>query len=146
MTPVEPAPRADNIAAIGPAGTAHMSVTDWAKFLALHLRGHPANPRRQARLLSEHAFAQLHTPAEGETYVAGWGARARDWAHGRRPGDRGVTLSHAGSNTMWFCVTWLAPEIDFAVLVACNAGGDPVARACDKMVGRMIQTFAPKVK
>lgn len=142
MKPVDPRGSADNIPAIGPAGTAHMTIGDWAKFVTLHLRGHAANPQRVMRLLGESAFAQLHTPAAGERYAGGWGVQTRGWAKGGRVPDSGVTLTHAGSNTMWFCVTWLAPEIDFAVLVACNAAGDPVARACDKAAGELIRRFA----
>ena len=37
--PVEPGPNADNPPAIGPAGTVHASLADWAKYAALHLRG-----------------------------------------------------------------------------------------------------------
>ena len=36
----------------------------------------------------------------------------------------GPALTHAGSNTMWFAVAWLAPRKDFAVLVACNQAND----------------------
>jgi D-alanyl-D-alanine carboxypeptidase len=38
-------PHADNPAFYGPAGTVHMSVPDWAKFIALHLRGDPGNTK-----------------------------------------------------------------------------------------------------
>lgn len=145
ITPVEPGPSGDNIPAIGPAGTAHMTMTDWAKFATLHLRGHSANPRGEVKLLSADSFQQLHRPVAGETYVGGWGAVQRNWARGGRAGDRGLCLTHAGSNTLWVCVAWLAPEIDFAALVACNAVGKGAGGpTCDEMVGRLIRGFAPK--
>lgn len=139
-------PRADNPPAIGPAGTVHMSLPDWARFIALHLRGDPANPQRQARLLKPESFAWLHAAATGpgEKYAAGWLVTERAWARGAGAGDHGLALNHAGSNTMWFCVTWLAPERDFAVLIACNRGGDAAARACDQVAGALIQTYLPK--
>lgn len=68
----------------------------------------------------------------------------RSWAKGTSAGATGKVLSHAGSNTLWFCVTWVAPEIDFAVLVACNEGGDAADKACDEAAGAMIREFAPK--
>jgi hypothetical protein len=37
--PVPPGPGSDNPQAIAPAGTAHMSLADWSRFAALHLRG-----------------------------------------------------------------------------------------------------------
>lgn len=136
---VEPGPRADNIPAMGPAGTAHMTMGDWARFATLHLRGDPANPHRQVKLLSEDSFRQLHRPASGETYVGGWGTAVRRWAKGALPEHSGITLSHSGSNTAWYCTVWLAPEIDFAALVACNAAGEGVPRACDSAIGELIR-------
>lgn len=48
-------------------------------------------------------------------------------------------LTHAGSNTMWFCVTWFSPAKDFGVLVIGNRGGDEAARACDEAAWALIQ-------
>ena len=66
----------------------------------------------------------------------GWVVVDRDWAGG-------AALTHAGSNTMWFAVTWVAPQRDFAVLVACNQGGDVAAQACDDAAWALIQRFPP---
>jgi CubicO group peptidase (beta-lactamase class C family) len=139
-------PRADNPPAIGPAGTVHMSLPDWARFIALHLRGDPANPHREPRLLTAESFAWLHEPAAGpgEKYAAGWLVTERGWARGPGVRDHGLALTHAGSNTLWFCVAWLAPERDFAVLVACNRGGDAAARACDQVAAALIKGYLPK--
>ncbi|HTB81188.1 MAG TPA: serine hydrolase domain-containing protein [Opitutaceae bacterium] len=144
--PVEPGPRSDNPPAIAPAGAVHMSMPDWAKFIVLHLRGDPANPNHQATLLSSESFAKLHTPASGpgKKYACGWGAVQRPWAKGEKAGSRGLALTHAGSNTMWLCVTWLAPEKDFAVLIACNKGGDNAAKACDEAAGALLRDFLPR--
>lgn len=141
--PVPVGPNADNPPAIGPAGTVHMSVPDWAKFVALHLRGDGSNPHFAPSLLNAESFARLQRPAPGpgERYAAGWLVAPRGWAKGAHPQADGHTLSHAGSNTMWFCVTWLAPERDFAVLIACNRGGEAAAKACDQVAGALIQQF-----
>lgn len=144
--PVPVGPHADNPPAIGPAGTVHMSLPDWARFIALHLRGDPANPRREVRLLKPESFARLHEPAAGpgEKYALGWMVLERGWARGSGANNHGLALNHAGSNTMWFCVTWLAPERDFAVLIACNRGGDEAARTCDRVAGALIKAYLPK--
>lgn len=134
--PVTPGPGADNPPAIGPAGTAHMTIGDWAKFVAAHVRGDPA---REARLVSPEMYAKLHTPVDG--YAMGWGVAARAWAKGGREGDKGIVLTHAGSNTMWFCVAWLAPERDFAVLIATNMGGKAAEKAADEAAGTLIGAF-----
>lgn len=139
--PVEPGPNADNPPAIGPAGTVHMTMGDWARFVVLHSRGDAANPARRPRLLKAESFDRLHRPAvgPGERYACGWGVTERPWAKGGGSADVGRTLTHAGSNTMWYCVVWIAPEKDFAVLIACNQGGDAAAGACDDAAGQAIQ-------
>lgn len=126
--PVEPGPAADNPPAIGPAGTVHCSISDWAKFIALHLQAEVGHPR----LLKAETFKVLHTPPEGQDYAMGWGVVPRPWADGN-------VLTHAGSNNLWTCVVWIAPKKDFAVLVCCNQGGDPAAKACDEAAWALIQ-------
>jgi D-alanyl-D-alanine carboxypeptidase len=62
-------------------------------------------------------------------YAMGWViADNQPWAGG-------PALTHAGSNTMWFAVAWLAPGKDFAVLVACNQAN---AEACNDAVLTLI--------
>jgi CubicO group peptidase (beta-lactamase class C family) len=128
-TPVEPGPSADNPAAIGPAGTVHMSVADWAKFVGLHLDAAAGRPR----LLPARAFARLQEPPEGTDYAMGWRVLERDWAGGR-------VLTHAGSNTMWYCVVWIAPRRDLAVLVCANRGGAEAAQAVDEVAAALVRS------
>ena len=130
-TPVEPAARgADNPPAIGPGGTVHCSIEDWARFVALHLRG----SRGGGKMLKVETFKKLHTPAEGNPYALGW-------LVGRSPLGKGVALNHAGSNTMWYAVAWVLPESDLAVVVACNQGGPggPGEKACDEVSGTLLR-------
>jgi hypothetical protein len=72
-------------------------------------------------------------------YALGWGITKRSWGGG-------TVWHHAGSNTMWFVVTWVAPKNDFAVLVACNQGGDEAAKACDEASGLFIREFLVRAK
>jgi CubicO group peptidase (beta-lactamase class C family) len=117
----------DNAPALGPAGTVHATIPDWAKFAALHLRG----GRGRARLLKPETFRTLHTPPAGGDYAGGWIVVDRPWAGGK-------ALSHSGSNTMWYCTVWLAPARDFGVLVGTNKGGDRAAKACDQASAALI--------
>src|SRR6185295_300556 len=134
--PVEPGPGADNPVAIGPAGIVHCTIGDWAKFISLHLLG--ARGEQGPIKFKPDTFTKLHTPGPGEgtAYAMGWGVAKRQWA--KSQGGTGTALSHSGSNTMWFCTVWIAPEKDFAVLVACNQGGDKAAKACDDAVMALI--------
>jgi CubicO group peptidase (beta-lactamase class C family) len=108
-SPVEPGPGADNPVAIGPAGIVHCSIADWAKFAASNL------PSAKTQLVKPETLKKLHTPVPGAPkYAMGW------IISDRQPWAGGPSLTHAGSNTMWLAVAWLAPAKDFAVLVACN--------------------------
>jgi D-alanyl-D-alanine carboxypeptidase len=120
-----------------------MTIGDWGKFVALHLRGHPANSKRKAKLLSADAFSRLHLPADGESYVGGWSTDARAWTKGSRPTDVGAILTHGGSNNLWLSVVWVAPELDFAALVACNSAGPAVAATCNRTIDELVRAFAP---
>jgi CubicO group peptidase (beta-lactamase class C family) len=125
--PVPPGPGADNPPAIAPAGTVHASLADWARFVSVHLRGARGE---DTGFLDPATIRRLHTPAEGQGYAFGWGVGKRPWAGGR-------VLSHAGSNTRWYCVTWVAPERNFAVLVTANRGD--AAKAVDEAAGALIR-------
>lgn len=121
-------PRIDNLPVLGPAGTVHMSLSDWSKFIAEHLAG--GNGR--GKLLKPSTYAQLHAPAqEGVAYAYGWLALDRKWG--------GRVLNHHGSNTMNYSVAWLAPEKDFALLACTNQGGDVCREALDEVVGMLLK-------
>lgn len=119
--------RHDNPEVMGPAGTVHSTIADWAKFGLAHLRG----GRQGAKLLRPETYRDLHTPRRGESYAGGWMALDRPWAGGR-------ALNHSGSNTMWYATVWLAPARDFGVLVAANQGGGTSDQACDEAVGALL--------
>jgi len=123
----------DNAPALGPAGTVHASVPDWAKFVSLHLLG----DRGKARLLTPETFRFLHTPPGGQNYAGGWGVVDQTAAGGK-------ALAHSGSNTTWYCTAWLAPARGFGVLVATNQGGDAAEKACQEAVQGLIRS-APAV-
>jgi CubicO group peptidase (beta-lactamase class C family) len=129
LTPVPPGPNADNPPAIGPAGTAHASLADWAKYAAIHLRG----SRGKTGYLKPETFAHLQEKPKAGDYSFGWG-------HGERPWAKGHVLSHSGSNNSWFCVVWLAPNRDVAYLACCNAGGAAAAAAADEAVQAVMKT------
>jgi CubicO group peptidase (beta-lactamase class C family) len=126
---------ADNPAYYGPAGTVHATLGDWARFARVHLRGHSSNPAHEATLLRPETLAALHDPApeDSRAYANGWLVATRPWAKGPRATDRGLVLTHDGSNRKWKCVAWLAPELDAGVLVACNRGGEAGFKACDAL-------------
>ena len=118
----------DNAPALGPAGTVHCSMADWAKFIELHLRG---GRGEKTVILKPESFRQLQTPAGGETYAKGWVILDRDWAKGK-------ALYHNGSNTSWMAVAWLAPSQNVAFLAVTNDGSGPAQKGCDEAIVAMI--------
>jgi CubicO group peptidase (beta-lactamase class C family) len=126
---VEPGPTSDNPPVIGPGGTVHCSMGDWARFVIAHLQAE----KEDTALMKQETARKLHTPAFDGEYAGGWMVTERDWAGGR-------VLTHAGSNTMNFAVVWMAPNRDFAVLVATNQGGEKAEEACDKAAAALIET------
>jgi CubicO group peptidase (beta-lactamase class C family) len=118
----------DNAPVLGPAGTVHCSIGDWSKFIAETLQAAQGHPT----LVSAETFKQLTTPMAGQEYAGGWIVTQRPWAGG-------LALTHAGSNTTWFCNVWIAPGKDFAVLIATNYGGSLAAQAADEGVGKLIE-------
>jgi len=129
--PIEPGPRADNPPVIGPAGTVHCSMGDWAKFIQAHLRGELG----ESGLLKPATFKYLHTSPYGD-YGFGWLLVQRPWAGG-------LALNHAGSNTQNFAIVWMAPLKDFAVLVMTNQADQQgeTFKACDETAAALIQNF-----
>ncbi|MFN3244850.1 MAG: serine hydrolase domain-containing protein [Planctomycetota bacterium] len=131
----------DNPSSLGPAGTVHASLADWARFAALHLGPARLQEQRQDAhqsekpkppLLRAATLRALHTPPPEGPYALGWNVTRRGWAPG-------PILSHSGSNTMWYCVAWLAPEAGFGVLVTCNQGD--AGKACDAVAAACIRRF-----
>ncbi len=135
--PVTATGRADNPESITPAGRVHCTISDWSKFVALHLAGARAvrglAPEPGTKLLSKESFERLQTSPEGPDsgYAMGWGVTKRPWG--------GNLLVHSGSNNLWFCVVWIAPEKNFAAMACCNQGGARGEKACDDAVGGLIQ-------
>lgn len=112
----------DNPEFMGPAGTVHCTVEDWAKFISLFLK-------KKESILSNEQIDILTTP-EGE-YANGWFAVNRSWANG-------ITYSHSGSNTLWFANVWVAPKINRAFVALSNSGGNPARDATNELIGKLI--------
>jgi CubicO group peptidase (beta-lactamase class C family) len=124
----------DNPEVLGPAGRVHCTLSDWARFAALHLGHIP-----QDSTLKKSDLKLMHSPVEGQNYSAGWIVVSRPWAKGK-------ALTHSGSNTMWYALVWIAPETDKAYLVATNTGQSNAFPACDAAVSAMILMKEPQPK
>jgi len=129
--PIPPGPNADNPLVIGPAGTVHASLSDWASFASLHLLG----ARGEAGLLlKQESFEWLHRDVFQQNYALGWGLARRDWTEG-------PALTHLGSNRRWYSRIWIAPAKSAALLSVTNCGSQNGLSACDAAVTAMVRRF-----
>jgi CubicO group peptidase (beta-lactamase class C family) len=127
LTALEPGPAADNPPWLGPAGTVHASMGDWAKYILFHLAAY----RGKSLLIKAETVKRLYRTAPGEDYAMGWavvegGSKEFQDRWGHR------VLAHAGSNGMWFATVWVAPENGAAVLVATNLAGRKAENGCQQ--------------
>ena len=118
----------DNAEALGPAGTVHIAIADWAKFIALWF------PGQTPAILDRASLDELTDPDSGD-YAAGWNVAQREWADG-------IALWHDGSNGVWRTVLWIAPELGIAYIAAANDSdifaNDDILQVLDAIVAGLI--------
>ncbi len=117
----------DNAPALGPAGTVHMTLQDWATFAMVHVDGkHNGQP-----FISDKSLRVLQTARAGQDYAAGWVVFNRPWGNGQ-------VLTHSGSNTMWFSTIWVAPKTRTVYLIATNVSTETTSQVIDGLIYRVI--------
>lgn len=123
-------PGADNPQALGPAGTAHMRLDDYGRFLAAMMGSRPD-------WLGGESLRRLAAPPAGSSppaYACGWGVRQQPWGGAGGPGP---VLGHDGSNTLWYCSVLMAPERGLALVAVANDGGAG-RPACQALLQRLV--------
>jgi CubicO group peptidase (beta-lactamase class C family) len=138
-------PNGDNPLIIGPAGTAHMSILDFARWAGWNV----GEGRRGPKLIRPETLRKLHTPvipmpekkdaapgtpSQGR-YALGWGELTVDWA--AEP-----LLYHGGSNQKNLAHIWLAPNRDFAMVLATNISGPQADAALFTLAPTLYARFA----
>lgn len=125
---------------LGPAGTVHMSILDFARWGAWNAGGGRRGPALVEPDTLAHLFAEKvrtprrpnpppGTPAEGG-YALGWSIEKFDWS------DREL-LTHNGSNGMNLAKILVDLERDLTIVVATNIGG----READLAAGKVLATL-----
>ena len=104
--------------------TGRRTLGDYAKFARLWFRS------VEPQILTRTQVEELASPHEGN-YAAGWYSVRRDRG-------RGNVLTHAGSNTDWRAVVWLAPVTGKACIVAANATNDETPGILDGIIWKLI--------
>lgn len=119
----------DNPVAIAPAGAVHCSILDFARYAAFHM----ALARGEVPQLASWKD-ELYTPPAWSDYALGWMVVDRSWAQGK-------AMTHAGSNTAYIALVWIAPARNTAFVVAANAGDSAAPGDADKVIAALIQKF-----
>lgn len=138
-------PDGDAPPALGPAGTAHMSVLDFARWAGWSAgRG-----KRGPNLVKPEMMAKLQTPvietpekkgAAGTPtrrggYALGWGEIRPEWAPN-------PLVHHAGSNGKNLAGVWLDPARDLAVVVVMNVSGPKADEAMFAAASDLYKRYA----
>jgi CubicO group peptidase (beta-lactamase class C family) len=119
-------PNGDGPIVLGPAGMAHMSVIDFARWAAWNA----GEGKRGPKLVGAETLKKLHAPVittpevkdpvpgrpRRGKYGLGWGHVSEDWA-------TGPLLHHTGSNTMNLAHIWVEPKRDVAIVLVTNISG-----------------------
>ena len=138
-------PNGDNPPIIGPAGIAHMSVLDFARWAGWNA----GEGKRGPKLVQSETLKKLHTPvismpdkkdaAPGTPprgkYALGWGQLPVEWAP--EP-----LIYHGGSNEKNLAHIWLEPKRDFAMVLVTNIGGSKANEALNALAPELYARFA----
>ena len=111
----------------GPAGLVHLTIQDWAKFIADQLRG----ARGEPGFLSPQAYTMLLTDYGG-SYSMGWSLYPGTWAGG-------VAYGHYGSSGYYHVYALMVPDLNYAVMAATNAGDNNAAGAIEEAVDKVFE-------
>jgi len=140
-------PNGDAPSIIGPAGIAHMSILDFARWAGWNAGEGKHNPT----LLKPETMRKLHTPVitmpkkkdakpgtpPGGKYALGWGELTVDWAPY-------PLLYHGGSNGMNLAHIWIDTKHDFAIVIATNISGKKAKTAFFALANELYTKFAKK--
>ena len=142
-------PNGDGPAIVGPAGIAHMSILDFARWAGWNA----GEGKRKPALVKPETLRKLHTPVismperkdaapgtpPGGKYALGWGELTVDWAPY-------PLLYHGGSNSMNLAHIWLDTKSDTAIVMTTNISTPEANQAFSKLAKELYTNFIQKKK
>ena len=144
--PLLAGPGGDNPEVIGPAGTAHMSVLDFARWAGWNASSGSRGPA----MVKPETLRKLHAPviemppkpdaAPGTPSLGGYGF---GWVTISLPFSREPFLFHGGSNQMNLANIFLQPAHEFAMVMMTNVGGQLADDALKALAVEIYKTFGP---
>jgi CubicO group peptidase (beta-lactamase class C family) len=143
--PLLAGPGGDNPDVMGPAGTAHMSVLDFARWAGWNA----ASGRRGPALVRPETLQKLHTPVVGVARpdappgTPSLGSYGFGWLTISVPFSREPLLFHGGSNEMNLAEIFVQPKQDFALVMMTNLGGRRADDALKELAAELYRSFGP---
>ncbi|HOV87652.1 MAG TPA: serine hydrolase domain-containing protein [Syntrophobacteraceae bacterium] len=140
-------PNGDVPPVMGPAGTVHLSVLDFARWAGWNAGEGKCKPA----LVKPETLRKLHTPVistpekkdaapgtpRGGKYALGWGWMTVDWAPY-------PLLYHGGSNSMNLAHVWIDPQRDLAMVFVTNIGGPKADAALLHLAHKLYSKYGRK--
>ncbi|MCX6349100.1 MAG: serine hydrolase [Candidatus Aureabacteria bacterium] len=140
-------PNGDVPPILGPAGIAHLSILDFARWAGWNA----GEGKRGPALVKPETLRKLHTPVvtmppkkdaapgtpPGGKYALGWGELPVDWAPY-------PLIYHGGSNDMNLAHIWIDPKQDFAMVIVTNISGQKAHDALMALAGELYAKFTKK--
>jgi CubicO group peptidase (beta-lactamase class C family) len=146
LKPMLAGPDGDSPAILGPAGTVHLSVLDFAAWASWNA----GEGRRGPPLVRPETIRKLHTEIismeprpdaapgtpSGVGYALGWGLA-------KLPHVSEPLLQHAGSNTMNLASIVLQPSRDFGMVLMTNVGRQKADQALLQLTEELYKAYGP---
>jgi CubicO group peptidase (beta-lactamase class C family) len=144
--PLLAGPGGDNPEIIGPAGTAHMSVLDFARWADWNAASGNSGPP----LVKADMLRKLHTPViemppqpDAPPGTPALGRYGFGWLTISLPFSREPFLFHGGSNQMNLADIFLQPEHQFGMVLMTNIGGRKADDALKALAAELYKSFGP---
>ena len=138
-------PNGDNPAVLGPAGTVHLSILDFAAWAGWNA----GDGKRGPTLVGHEMLRKMHTPVvdippgpEAKPGTPPPGKYGLGWGTVSLPFAPEPLIFHGGSNEMNLAYIFLQPSLDFGVVMATNIGGDKADTALKALGQQLYQRFA----
>jgi CubicO group peptidase (beta-lactamase class C family) len=142
-------PNGDGPPIIGPAGIAHMSILDFARWAGWNA----GEGKRKPALVKPETMRKLPTPVismpekknaapgtpSGGRYAFGWGELTVDWASD-------PLIYHGGSNEMNLAHIWIDTKRDLAIVIVTNIGGPKANEALVALARELYKKFGETKK
>lgn len=140
-------PNGDNPEIIGPAGTVHLSILDFARWAGWNA----GQGRRGPSLVSSETLRKLQTPVidipprpDAKPGTPPPGRYGLGWGTVTLPFSSEPIVFHGGSNEMNLAYIMLQPKTDFAMVLTTNVGGQMADEGLRAVTTELYRDFAPR--